>query len=262
MRRLLRLAAGLLVALRLGGEAGAAEPLVLRVLAYNIHHGEGLDGRLDLERLAEVIRGAEPDVVLLQEVDQGIARSGGGDQPAELARLTEMQVAFGPNLEFGGGLYGNALLSRFPIAGSENHRLPQPNDSEPRGLLEVELETPDGRPPLIVFCTHFDHRHAEERRLSAEFVARRATELGARPLLLGGDLNATPDEPPLQILTKTWTVAGDLDQPTSPADSPRRKIDYVLTTGPGWRVLESVVLDESVASDHRPVLAVLELENK
>src|SRR5690606_4366306 len=104
--------------------ADAAEPLRLRVLSYNIHHAEGVDGKLDLERIAEVIRAAKPDLVALQEVDRNARRTGSVDQPAELARLTEMQVVFGSNIELQGGHYGNAVLSRFPIASERNHLLP------------------------------------------------------------------------------------------------------------------------------------------
>ena len=238
----------------------AAEPVRLRVLAYNIHHGEGLDGRLDLDRIAGVIRDADADVVLLQEVDQRVERSGDVDQPEELARLTEMQAAFGDNLKLGDGRYGNAVLSRFPILRRRNHRLPRPHESEPRGVLEVELEMPSDAAPLTVFCTHFDHRYNEERRLAAKFVLERAVELGDRPLLLGGDLNATPESPPLETLARRWRRTGGRDAFTSPSVRPRRKIDYVLVAGAGWRLIETAVVEEPTASDHRPVLAVLELD--
>ena len=63
---------------------------MVRVLTYNIHHGEGLDGRIDLPRQAAIMTSAAPDLVALQEVDRGTARAGGVDQLAELARLTGM----------------------------------------------------------------------------------------------------------------------------------------------------------------------------
>jgi len=79
------------------------------VLTYNIHHGEGVDGKLDLVRIAKVIQEVEPDIVALQEVDQNAGRSGQVDQAAELGRLTKMRSVFGGNIALQGGEYGNAF---------------------------------------------------------------------------------------------------------------------------------------------------------
>src|SRR3954468_2494324 len=98
-----------------GAEPSKHGPERVRVLSYNIHHGEGVDGKLDLERIAAVINAVEPDLVALQEVDQRVARTRLIDEPADLARLTKMHVAFGANLALQGGHYGNAVLSRWPI---------------------------------------------------------------------------------------------------------------------------------------------------
>ena len=89
-------------------EAIAQEPITLRVLCYNIHYGQGMDGRYDLQRLASVISKAKPDLVALQEVDVGVNRSGRIHQAQELGRLTGMSVRFGPTQHYQGGLYGNA----------------------------------------------------------------------------------------------------------------------------------------------------------
>ena len=150
--------------------ASEVRPLRLRVLTYNLHHGEGTDGRLDLERIAGVIRGAEPDVVALQEVDRRAERTGSVDQPAELARLTGLRVAFGANISLQGGDYGNAVLSRFPIVRQVNHRLPGPANIEQRGVLEVELLVPGRETPLVLLATHFDHRPDDGARLASTAV--------------------------------------------------------------------------------------------
>src|SRR5688500_1044104 len=93
---------GFLASVWLLGFAVVTEAEPLRVLCYNIHHGEGTDGELELERIARVIRSENPDVAALQEVDQNTQRTGNVDQPAELARLTAMQVVFGKNIGFEG----------------------------------------------------------------------------------------------------------------------------------------------------------------
>jgi len=238
--------------------ADDVRPPRLRVLSYNIHHGEGTDGRLDLQRIADVIRNSEADLVALQEVDRLTGRTGKVDQPAELARLTEMQVAFGSNLALEGGGYGNAVLSRWPIARHANHLLPN-TDGEQRGVLATDITLPDGR-TVSLLATHLDHRPNHRQRIaSSHWLVEFGAKLTA-PAILAGDLNATPDSQPLAILGKDWQRANAEPVLTSPAGRPRRQIDYVLVCpASAWRVIEVRVLDEPVASDHRPLLATLEL---
>ncbi|MBW3542683.1 MAG: endonuclease/exonuclease/phosphatase family protein [Planctomycetes bacterium] len=239
----------------------ATKPLRLRVLSYNIHHGEGVDRRLDLERIARVINSVEPDVVALQEVDQKTGRTGKVDQPAELSRLTGMKVVFGRNIDFEGGGYGNAVLSKLPFERHKNHHLPSFDQGEQRGVLAVELR-PEGTDETILFlCTHLDHRAADRERLASakainEFVRRRPDV----PALLAGDLNAVPDSRVLETFRKEWTAVADQEQPTVPVAEPKRQIDYILIRPRHrWKVIEVRVLDEAVASDHRAIFSVLEL---
>lgn len=236
----------------------------LRLLTYNIHHGEGIDGKLDLDRIAAVIRSVDPDIVALQEVDQKAARSRSVDQPAELARLTRLQFAFGDNIPLQGGHYGNVVLSRFPIRGSKNHKLPNFDGGEQRGVLDVEIAWPPQAPEqssLRVLATHFDHRPNERERVASVWMINELVRSRpVQPTLLMGDLNAIPDSTTLKELHPRWTRSNDQPSPTIPVEKPKYQIDYVLyrpvTT---WTVIETKVLDEAVASDHRAVLAVLEL---
>jgi len=234
------------------------EPDRLRVLSYNIHHGEGTDGVFDLERLARVIRSADPDLVALQEVDRGTERASGVDQAAELGRLTGMEDHFGKALDFSGGEYGEAVLSRLPVISVRNHPLPFSPGHESRAALEVVVELSDGTPCHFV-ATHLDHTRDPMDR---EAQSRAMNELFARDdalRLLVGDLNAEPAALSMQILLEHWTRAGaDLERPTFPSDEPRRTIDHVLMRPAGaWEVESVEVLDEPVASDHAPLLVVL-----
>src|SRR6266550_6659404 len=94
----------------------------LRVMTYNIHVGVGMDKKLDLKRIADVINDQHPDLVGLQEVDRGVKRTQGIDEIAELARLTRMQFVFAHNLDYQGGQYGVAILSRFPILTTDHRK--------------------------------------------------------------------------------------------------------------------------------------------
>ncbi len=102
----------------------AAKPVRVRVLTYNIHHGAGTDGKTDLARTAGAIKRLTPDLVALQEVDKATTRSRGVDQAAELGRLTGMHFAFGKAMDFAGGQYGEAILSRYPLMEIQVHSLP------------------------------------------------------------------------------------------------------------------------------------------
>ncbi len=238
----------------------------LRLLTYNIHHGEGVDGKLDLERIAAVMRSVAPDVIALQEVDRKATRSKSVDQPAELAKLTQMHVVFGDNIPLQGGQYGNAVLSRFPIRASQNHKLPNLDKGEQRGVLDVEIDWPTSAPVagrLRLLATHLDHRtNDRERVASVEVINELISRRPLQPALLLGDLNATPDSLPLKGLQPNWTRSNDRPAATIPVDKPQHQIDYILyRPASRWKVVETRVLDEAVASDHRAVLAVLDLVN-
>ncbi|MFO0898350.1 MAG: endonuclease/exonuclease/phosphatase family protein [Pirellulales bacterium] len=227
------------------GVAFAADPPSLRVMTYNIHHGEGTDGRFDLERLAKIIRTADPDLVALQEVDRRTRRAGGVDQAAELARLTGLELAFGRSIELEGGEYGNAILARVEPTEVQVHPLPSPEPGEPRTALAAKCTFPDGRTSIFV-VTHLCHLSAKNRAAQTA----KLTELfgpSKLPVILAGDLNALPDSAPVARL-EGWT------NPLEDA----RTIDYVLfRTQDRWRSRSARKLAEPVASDHDPVVVEL-----
>ena len=251
---------------------GQAElPAEIRVLTYNIHHGEGVDGKFDLPRIAAVIKSASPDLVALQEVDQGTARASGVDQPAELARLTGMEVVFGRNIDFEGGGYGTAVLSRLPVKAHSSVKLRSfyagtAEKPEQRGVQIVEIGEP-GEAGLVFLSTHLDYRpHERERMASAEAINKLAAKYGERLMILAGDLNAEPQSRVMREFQKRWKIAGVKTQAddsaplllTFPSGEPVKWIDYVLVRpADRWEVVEVRVIEERFASDHRPLLAVL-----
>ena len=245
----------------------AHAPRELRVLVYNTHAGQDAAHAPNLDRVAALVREVGAEVVLLQEVDRGTRRSGGVDQPATLRRLTGYEAAFGKTLDFDGGEYGIAILSRWPIARDTLVRPPgdQPQDGagdthEPRGALLATIAAPGGA--ITVVDTHLDQsrddrwRRQELRTIVA--LADSARRHGtARAILVGGDFNSTPESEVHAAalragLRDAWAVCGSGDGFTFPADSAVKRIDYLYLTGDaGCREARVVPAD---ASDHRPVL--------
>ncbi|QDT05414.1 Endonuclease/Exonuclease/phosphatase family protein [Rubripirellula lacrimiformis] len=239
----------------------ADEPVQIKVLCYNIHHAEGVDSKLDLQRIAKVIQSVAPDIVALQEVDRNATRSQSVDQPAELARLCKMEVVFGANIPLQGGHYGNAILSRHPIMEQRNHLLPNLENGEQRGVLVAEIQMPSIPQTLVMFATHLDHRRADHERVaSAQMINELATKYKNQPAILAGDMNDVIDSATLNTLEKRWTRTNPKPLPTIPVTDPTRQIDFVLVSAQDrWKVVDVTVLSEAVASDHRPILATLEL---
>lgn len=260
LRRQLLAAFTLILAASPPAPAGADEPIRIRVLSYNIRHGRGMDEKVDMQRIARVINAVEPDIVALQEVDRGVERSGKIDEPAELAELTGTAWVFERNIPYQGGDYGNALLTKLPIVARKNVHLPSHYEGEQRGCLVVDLTLPGGSGTIRVLATHLDYRPDDGERLaSAALIDEVVAEHPDRPTILMGDLNARPDSTTLERLDQTWTRINAEPLPTYPSGEPNRQIDYILVRPEGtWRVVEVRVIDEPVASDHRPIFAVLE----
>jgi endonuclease/exonuclease/phosphatase family metal-dependent hydrolase len=235
-------------------EAGAP-PAPLRILAYNIKHGVGMDGQLDLERAAELIRELDPDVVTLQEIDRNCGRSGGVDQAKWLGEACGMHAAFGAFMDYDGGEYGMAVLSRAPMINVENIRLP--DGSEPRTALGVRVETSMGE--VIVCGIHF--YRTEEQRMAQANVVSEHYAWARVPVILAGDFNSEPGGAVMTSLEATWqNIPKEGQSFTFPSDKPEREIDFCMVRPAGKAVSGSVVIiDEPLVSDHCPLLLELQL---
>ncbi len=254
-----------------GGQARGVPPAqepasrpTLRVVSYNIRHGVGMDGKLDLERIAAVLRRLEPDLVALQEVDENCRRSGNVDQAAELGRLLGMAHRFGEFMDYGGGRYGLAVLAKLPITAARRHQLPE--GAEPRCGLEIEVEAAGlglGR-PLSFTCVHNDWTKEAIRveQMEALLAGLAAVE---RPAIIVGDYNGEPADASLEVLAKAgWQVLVKDGPPegrrTWRSDAPSQEIDHMAIRGLPPHTLEYRVIAEAVASDHRPILAVFSFD--
>jgi endonuclease/exonuclease/phosphatase family metal-dependent hydrolase len=221
-------------------------PEKMRVATFNVRHCKGLDGTVDVERVARVIGAMDSELIALQELDNGLPRSGGVDQPAALAEATGLHVRFHATLHRRRGDYGIAIATREPVEVSFE-ALPRAGDEEPRGALVTVYRG------VEVVATHLT-RDAAARPLQLEAIARLAAQGGPRVLVMG-DLNVEPGA--LGPLAHAGLSRCD-GVPTLPARRPRRQIDHVLA-GSALRIVRcwTVATD---ASDHRPLVADVSFE--
>jgi len=235
-------------------------PTKVTVLTYNIYHGEDASGDSNLDAVGRIVNSLEPDLVALQEVDNKTTRVKGLDLTAELSQRTGMRGFFGRAMDYAGGQYGEAVLCRHPVVRIRNNPLPHTSEAEPRTALEVHVEVSTGE--RVVFVgTHLDHLRDQKNRMMQASQIVHLYENYDLPIILAGDLNAVPGSDAIKLLCREWSYAGQANpDPTFPSIGPRRKIDYIMYKPERrWRVLETRVIDEKVASDHCPVFTVLEL---
>jgi endonuclease/exonuclease/phosphatase family metal-dependent hydrolase len=235
-----------------GAVAGQA---ALRVVAYNVKHGLGMDGEVDLARIASVLRPFYADVITLQEIDRGTGRTEGVDQARRLAGMLGMTAHFGSFMPYDGGEYGMAVLTRLPVLAVENIRLP--DGEEPRTVLDVRVAVGLDEQPVSVVGVHL--YRTEEERLAQAGAMSDHFQGAEHPVILAGDFNSQRGGPVLDLLTsRGWAIAEKTgDANTFPADAPVREIDFVMyRPEDALEVEEHYVIEESVASDHRPLLFV------
>ncbi|MEW4487235.1 endonuclease/exonuclease/phosphatase family protein [Thalassoglobus sp. JC818] len=233
----------------------------MTVMTYNIHHAEGTDGVLDPSRIANIIRSSNADLVALQEVDRKTTRVDGRDLLAEIATETKLHFAFGKSIEFSGGEYGNAILSRWPIENHQTALLPRLNDGEQRSMLIADVAIEGKESGITFVSTHLDHRSDDaERFLSVEQINSHFEKSNKTPILLAGDFNDTTSSRSVKELLKKWKMTNTDVLPTIPSRKPTRQIDFIFASPPtAWEVLSTRVLNEPKASDHLPVVSTVEV---
>ena len=244
-----------------GGSSSAAKK-TLRVMTYNIHVGVGMDKKLDLQRIADVINREQPDLVGLQEVDRGVKRTEGKDEIAELATMTRMHFAFAPNLDYQGGKYGVAILSRLPLNATVHTMFENKREAERRGMLKVEVDV-DGK-PLTFVTTHLDYQFEDGRLFETEQLLKVLQDVKG-PLIVVADLNDVPVGSAYKLMDTmfddAWIVSrAKGDGFSYPADKPVKRIDHIFYR-PANRVrAKKAWVVETLASDHIPVVAEIEIK--
>ena len=253
--------AALLSTLRIASQpAPKPRDVAVRAVSYNIKHGAGMDGKVDLQRTANVLKKLQPDFVGLQEVDLNASRSGKKNQANELARMLDMHPGFGSFMDYQGGRYGMAVLSRHPIVHVESVRLPGGN--EPRVALIAEARLPTGGTVLLV-NVHFDWVGDDKYRFGQASHLAKHLSAQDKPFILLGDFNDGPDSRTLALFDKIAhrTQKPKEDRLTFSSTKPEREIDFIFCAPrDAWQVGRVEVITEPMASDHRPVVAELTLK--
>jgi len=262
----------------LTGPGGASDRLV--VMTYNVHQGFCNSGRADPAPIMDAIKEADPDVLFLQETNALQPAAGNYDLAGHIAGSLDMDVVQGPGPWE--GTYGVAILARFQLVDPHVHMLT--SKVEQKYFLSCSAKI--GNELLTLVSVHLGQDEAD-RPVQMEELAEYLGNVSGR-VLLGGDLNAGPSDPEMERFNSTlfgpdgapaanggrspsldllsaWHCSPvrnlPIDAHTFPAsglDEERVHIDYILL-GPGIEVLEATIDDRSDASDHRPLIARIDL---
>lgn len=232
-------------------------------MTYNIHSGFGRDKRYELDRIIQVIKHEDPDIIALQEVDNNLSRSNFQNQSEIIAGSLEMNYHHCVNHSFENGEYGLTTLSRFPMVNIQRYDLSF-HRYEPRGSLRTDLLI-DDRTRLHVFNVHLglrirERQHQRRRLLSESMLLNRDLQ---DPVLVLGDFNDRPFSVIHEQLRDHFVDVCDLIGPKFPPTFRRGpirlRLDHIYASS-HFRSLMGYVVNTplaQIASDHFPVVALI-----
>jgi endonuclease/exonuclease/phosphatase family metal-dependent hydrolase len=236
----------------------------LKVMSYNIHHAnppsKAKEGLIDVDAIASVINREKPDLVGLQELDNHTKRSGNIDEAALIGQKTGLHYQFFKSIDYDGGDYGLAILSRYPIESYNKVNFPQKIKGEARILSYITVKIP-GKGKITFANTHLDAQHPDSNRVVQ--VKRIMEEMNKQtgPIIITGDFNSEPNKETIRILDQNFKRSCVDGCPfTIPESNPNKTIDYIAIKNAAWAVTEHKVIPETYASDHRPVTAVFQIK--
>lgn len=240
---------------------GTEIDFALKVMTYNIRHANppSKGDLIDIGSIAKTIQKEDPDLVALQEVDADTERSGTGNQAQTIAEKLNMHYFYAKSIDFQGGEYGVAILSKFPMENEKVHRLPTIPETkgEPRVLATAIIKIPGGK-QLIFGSTHLDAQKSSENRiLQIEEINKIAKNQGDGPMIIAGDFNALPGSQVINKLASVFIRTCTTCPPSFPATEPTKVIDFIAYR-PGKHTVKlenHKVIHDAYSSDHRPVTA-------
>jgi endonuclease/exonuclease/phosphatase family metal-dependent hydrolase len=238
----------------------------LKLLTYNIHSGVGTDRRYDLERIATVLEQERPDIAALQELDCRMFRTSHDDQASRLAEKLVINAFYCATRPIEKGSWGMAVLSPFPLVRRKEYDLSYSPAREPRYCLRVDLEV-EPNAIVHVFNCHLGLA-ARERAFQRKQMLSDAILLSEElhhPVILMGDFNDRPISVVHRNLRRhfrdAYSAVGKRWGPTFKAGPIPLRLDHIYVSS-NVRVLDCWVRNDEltrVASDHRPVIASVEI---
>ncbi|RYY31402.1 MAG: endonuclease/exonuclease/phosphatase [Chitinophagaceae bacterium] len=235
----------------------------LKVMTFNIHtlSPPSKPGETDIAATAKVITDASPDVVFLQEVDKNSGRNGyTGDQAKDLAAITKMNFVFYSATSVGRGMYGVAILSKYPLRTIKKYMLTKESESTEQRVLGTAVIDLPGVDSLTLAATHLQHNSATNRLQQIKDITRLTGPVKGT-VIIGGDLNEMESNAEFFNVFDamfTRTCKGGNCPPTFSAQLPRSVIDYIAyKPSNAFSVQSHKVINEYYASDHLPVIAEL-----
>lgn len=220
-----------------------------------------MKGDFNLDVIAKVIIDANPDFVALQEVDYKTNRAKKYDLVTELGWRAKMAPIYARAMPYDGGEYGEGVLSKHTFLSTRNIPLPHLPDDEPRAALEITTVLPS-KDTISFIGTHLDHLKVDTNKIMQAKEINKVFSNNKYPTILAGDLNAEPNSNTMNILESYWTASYDKTNPQSTfsSENPTQKIDYVLFYPKHkWKVLETKVICDTIASDHCAYLVTLQI---
>jgi endonuclease/exonuclease/phosphatase family metal-dependent hydrolase len=243
---------------------GGQNAVEFKLMSYNIKHGMGNDDTLDLSRSMEVIKEQRPDLLALQEIDHFAQRSDSIDQTQYFADALEMEGTFGAFMDFQGGAYGMATLASKPLLRTEIVALTD-GLYEPRVSIVHEVEVAD-EISMLFANVHFDWisgDKGEQSRLAQAKALLSYLDQFDLPTVITGDFNCTPDSPTMNVFYDAGFVFAHKGHDNLSFQGEKKvEIDHVIfrnTDLARFSVNYIDLLDEPMVSDHRPLVAVIEL---
>ena len=227
----------------------------LKLMSYNIRNAKGMDNVRNIQRIANVINNEAPDVVAVQELDSMTTRSNQTYVLAKVAERTQMIANYAPAISFQGGKYGIGILSKEkPL---DIQTFPLPGREEKRMLMVAEFKA------YFFACTHLSL--TEEDRLASLEIIKNSVRTNNKPFFLAGDLNDKPESAFIKALQQDFQILTNVKKATFPAPEPTETIDYIAA----WKqqtddfaALSTQVVEEPLASDHRPITVTLRMAKK
>ena len=227
----------------------------LKLMSYNIRNAKGMDNVRNVQRIANVINNEAPDVVAVQELDSMTTRSNQTYVLAEVAERTQMIANYAPAISFQGGKYGIGILSKEKPLSIQT--FPLPGREEKRMLMVAEFKD------YFFACTHLSL--TEEDRLASLEIIKNSVRTSHKPFFLAGDLNDHPKSAFIKALQQDFQILTNIKKATFPAPEPTETIDYIAA----WKqqtddfaALSTQVVEEPLASDHRPITVTLRMAKK